>query len=290
MTKASQKKGQSEWENETRASAKMSQSKWKNETKQVDQDQPKDERSRRPPKSRDKGCRKTRRSTMISKSLPRSTEVYWTTTANNNRFESKSSTEQWPSTVRWPCQKMHPTDKPKAHRGSLPRQTENSTEKSTEKLTREVLPTSSKPTGKQPTETRTEKSTKKSTKIQLKMTIKSNHEGWSPKRTLKDESMPSTDDSSLQDIFYRACGSTAWRLKRAQTHLHLVSITIQEKLTCYILTNKARLTYMIDGYDRCRQRSLPSMPSHERKLYPHDSHKDLRRDMSYGNDVRWSMG
>jgi len=116
--------------------------------------------------------------------------------------------------------------------GSLPRHTENSTEKSTEKSTSPVLPTSSKPTGKQSTETRADKSTKKSTKILLKLPIKSNHEGWSPKRTSKDESMPSTDDYRLQDIFYRACGSTARRLKRAPTRLNLVSITILEKLTC----------------------------------------------------------
>jgi len=44
------------------------------------------------------------------------------------------------------------------------------------------------------------------------------------------------------------------------------------------------------GYERCRQGKLPSMPSHERKLYPDDSDKDLRRDTSYGNDGRWSMG
>jgi len=38
-------------------------SKWKNETKQVNQGQPKDKRSRRPLKSRDVDCRKTRWST-----------------------------------------------------------------------------------------------------------------------------------------------------------------------------------------------------------------------------------
>jgi len=33
------------------------------------------------------------------------------------------------------------------------------------------------------------------------------------------------------------------------------------------------------------------MPSHERKLYhPDDSDVDLRRDTSYGNDSRWSLG
>jgi hypothetical protein len=52
-----------------------------------------------------------------------------------------------------------------------------------------------------------------------------------------------------------------------------------------------QLPYMIDAYDRCQQRKLPSMPSHERKLYHHDdSDHDLHRDMSYWNDGRWSMG
>jgi hypothetical protein len=35
-----------------------------------------------------------------------------------------------------------------------------------------------------------------------------------------------------------------------------------------------------EGYIRCRQRKLPSRPSHERKLYhPDDSDNDLRRDV-----------
>jgi len=34
-----------------------------------------------------------------------------------------------------------------------------------------------------------------------------------------------------------------------------------------------------DGYDRCRQRKLPLMPSLEQKLYLDDSDKDLRRDI-----------
>jgi len=94
-----------------------------------------------------------------------------------------------------------------------------STEKSTEKSTSQVLPTSQKPTGRQSTQTRTEKSTEKSTgksakstKILLKPPIESatmKSTRWSPKRTSNDESMPSTDDPRLQDIFSRACGSTA---------------------------------------------------------------------------------
>jgi len=52
-----------------------------------------------------------------------------------------------------------------------------------------------------------------------------------------------------------------------------------------------QLTYTIDGYDRCRQRKLPLMPSHERKLYhPDNFNKDLHRDTSYGNDGGWNMG
>jgi hypothetical protein len=53
-----------------------------------------------------------------------------------------------------------------------------------------------------------------------------------------------------------------------------------------------RIRSMItDGYERCRQRKLPSMPSDERKLYYiDDSDNDLRQDTTYGNDGRWSMG
>jgi len=112
--------------------------------------------------------------------------------------------------------------------GSLLRHTEKSTKRSTEKSTSQVLPTSQKPTGMQSTETRTLKSTKPIT-IQLKppfesTTMKST--GWSPKRTLNNESIPRTNDYRLQEILYRACGSTARRLKRVQAHLNLVSITI----------------------------------------------------------------
>jgi len=38
--------------------------------------------------------------------------------------------------------------------------------------------------------------------------------------------MPLTDDYRLQEIFYKAHGSTARMLKRAQARLNLVSITI----------------------------------------------------------------
>ena len=72
--------------------------------------------------------------------------------------------------------------------------------------------------------------------------------------------------------------------------LNMVSIAVLEKRKCEISMNKTRLTYIIDGYDRCRQRKLPSMPSYEWKLYPDDSDKDRRRDTSYRNDGRWSMG
>ena len=47
---------------------------------------------------------------------------------------------------------------------------------------------------------------------------------------------------------------------------------------------------MIEGYEWCRQRTLPSMTSHERMLYqPDDSDDGLRQDTSYGNDGHWSM-
>jgi len=41
-----------------------------------------------------------------------------------------------------------------------------------------------------------------------------------------------------------------------------------------------QLTYTIDSYDRCRQPKLPSMPSHEPKLYhPDNFNNDLCRDI-----------
>jgi len=43
-------------------------------------------------------------------------------------------------------------------------------------------------------------------------------------------------------------------------------------------------------YERCRQGKLPSMASHERKLDPDYSNKDLRRDTSYRNDGCSSLG
>jgi hypothetical protein len=53
-----------------------------------------------------------------------------------------------------------------------------------------------------------------------------------------------------------------------------------------------QLTYKIDGYDRCRQRKIPSMPNHEREHYhPDDADNDPRRDTrATGMDGRWSMG
>ena len=46
-----------------------------------------------------------------------------------------------------------------------------------------------------------------------------------------------------------------------------------------------------DGYERCRQRKLPSMQGHERKLYhPDHSVNDLRRDdMSYECSAGWQV-
>lgn len=91
MTKVSEKKGQREWENETRASAKMSEIKWENKTKQVDEDQPKDKPSCRPPKSIDEGCGNTQRTTMISKSLPQSTQTHWEFNRESCREVDQSS-------------------------------------------------------------------------------------------------------------------------------------------------------------------------------------------------------
>jgi len=53
-----------------------------------------------------------------------------------------------------------------------------------------------------------------------------------------------------------------------------------------------QLTYITDGYDRCRQRKLPLTLNDEWKLYyPDDSYNDPRQDIwATYMDGRWSMG
>ena len=49
--------------------------------------------------------------------------------------------------------------------------------------------------------------------------------------------------------------------------------------------------YTIDGYDRCRQRKLPSMPSHERKLYHPDEFRQrpTPRNTIYESGTGWQV-
>jgi len=123
----------------------------------------------------------------------RSPKVYRTTTAINNRFESKSSTEQRTSKGGMTVSKMRPTDKPKAHREAVYRDTLRSRPRSLPRS----RPVKSYRQAKSPPgcnllsrpRSRPAKSTK-STKILLKppfesATMKST--GWSPKRTSKDD-------------------------------------------------------------------------------------------------------
>ena len=188
--------------------------KW-DEASEVDQDQPKDKWSWRPPKSRDEGCRMTRRSTK------RHTE------RDHQKFtEVHKSTEPWRQSTTYL---------------SLNRWRSNELQKGgwlCQKLKKCALPTSQKPTGMQSTEThrevdrqslpnrprfywsrltkaqpevdrkvyqidqdsteaayrkRNQKSTVKSTKS-IKILLKPPFEsttmkstGWSPKRTSKDD-------------------------------------------------------------------------------------------------------
>jgi len=99
---------------------KWGESKWKNQTKQVDQHQPKDTRRRRPPKSRDEGCRETCQWTKISKSLPKSTEPRRQSTTDLSLSRRRSNELRKGG---WLCQKMRPTDKPKAHWEAVNRDT-----------------------------------------------------------------------------------------------------------------------------------------------------------------------
>jgi len=79
---------------------------------------------------------------------------------------------------------------------------------------------------------------------------------------------PSTDDYRLQDILYRTCGSTA---QSSDTASALDLGKYNHLRETYVLGvyewDYTKLTYTIDRYDRCRQWKLPSMRSHERKLY-----------------------
>ena len=53
-----------------------------------------------------------------------------------------------------------------------------------------------------------------------------------------------------------------------------------------------QLTYTIDGYDWCRQRKLPSIPSHERKLYHPDKFQQwpTPRYTNYKCGTGWHVG
>jgi len=80
------------------------------------------------------------------------------------------------------------------------------------------------------------------------------------------------------------------RAKTALARFNLLGRTILEKVTCYISTNKTRLTRTIAGYDRCGSGS-----SHRCQVmsesHRDDSDDDLRRDVrATGMDGRRSMG
>jgi len=102
--------------------------------------------------------------------------------------------------------------------------------------------------------------------------------------------LPSTADYRQQDILYRACGSTAQSSDSASA---LVLGKYNHPREAYVLDIDE--WDVVDAYDwrlrRMRQRKLPSMPGHERKLSTTlmNSDNDRRRDASYGSDGRWTM-
>jgi len=149
-----------------------------------------------------------------------------------------------------------------------------------------------------------------STKILLKPCIQSMHPWSRPnghqnrfRTTITTsrsiyEVMPLTNEYLLQEIFYTACGSTAWWLKRAQASLNLLSITIISEAhlldinECDAKIQHCRIWLMItDGYEWCRQGKHPSTPSHERKLYhADDSDQEPRRDTNHMCGTGWHIG
>jgi hypothetical protein len=112
-----------------------------------------------------------------------------------------------------------------------------STEKSTGKI-QQVDQDSPEAPYQERNQKSTVKSTKKSAMILLKPPIKSNYEvhgivteaDFERGLPIQAASM-SQCHNRRQEIFYRACGCTPRRLKRAQACSNLVCITILEKLT-----------------------------------------------------------
>jgi len=130
-------------------------------------------------------------------------------------------------------------------------------------------------------------STENSTKILTKPLIKSNHE-VDPMDTEADfeRRLPSQAASPSQCHLPMATDrniprSTARRLGRACRWMR------RDYTRC-----NWRIRLMItDGNERCRQRKLPSMPSHERKLYhPDDSDQEPRRDINHECGTGWHIG
>jgi hypothetical protein len=95
---------------------------------------------------------------------------------------------------------------------------------------------------------------------------------WSATRTWHDELMPSTNDSWLWAILYRACGSTAQSLDSASPldlgkYNHFREAFMLDVNESDLTTRNWLIRLMTtEGYDRCSQRKLPSMPRHEGKL------------------------
>ena len=105
--------------------------------------------------------------------------------------------------------------------------------------------------------------------------------------------MPITDDYQLQDIFSRVCGSTAESSDSARSHdLGKYNHCRETYKLGVHQWDYTQLMYTIDSYDLCRQWKLPSIPSHDRKLYPpHNSDKDLHQDvMKYECSTGWQVG
>jgi len=132
--------------------------------------------------------------------------------------------------VYWAVDQSSPTDKPKAHRDAVYRDTNAQVDQdSTEAANRERNQKS------------TDKSTKRSTKILLKPPIKSNNEvDRMVTKADMQRRLPRHAASTSQCHFPRTTGCKIYstehaealhRAQRAQMHLNLVSITIVEKLT-----------------------------------------------------------
>jgi len=122
------------------------------------------------------------------------------------------------------------------------------------------------------------------------------HRSWHPRMIASwnniHESMPSADHYQPQNSLYRACRCYAQSSDSASAlqlgmNNHFRGTYVLGVYEC----DYTQLRYTIDGYERCRQRKLPSMPSYERTLSHPDQFapRHTPRYTSYEGGTGWQV-